>query len=437
MNIKTNFSWMILVTLTVPILAMAQTPTYQIFTAPSGIASNAGEPSIGADWKTGKILFQAVLETDRITINPTNPATATWEKVSPVTSSVLTLDPILFTDPTTGRTFVSELAGVCSLSSFSDDDGANFTPAVGCGVPAGVDHQTIGGGPFAPAAVPVLPLPVGYQHAVYYCSQAVVDASCALSIDGGLSYGPAVPIYTLAQCVGLHGHIKVGPDGTAYVPNKNCGGAQAVIVSMDNGLTWTVHTIPGSTPADSDPSVAIGSDNTVYFGWQNGNSHPMVAVSRNHGATWSTPQDVGTALGVQNIAFPAMVAGDGDRAALAFLGTTTGGNAQDLVNFTGVWHLFIAHSFNRGSSWTLVDATPNDPVQRGSICLQGTACGQDRNLLDFIDATVDRQGRVLVGYADGCIGLCVSTPPNSFTAIGSIARQATGKGVFASFDGSF
>jgi hypothetical protein len=436
LNIKTNCFLVALAILTISIPVMAQTPTYQNFTPPGGTAGSAGEPSIGADWKTGKILFQAVLETDQVTINPTNPPTATWVKVSPATS-VATLDPILFTDSTTGRTFVSELAGVCSLSSFSDNDGGSFTPAVGCGVPAGVDHQTIGGGPFAPAAIPVLPPPVGYQHAVYYCSQAIVDASCALSVDGGISYGPAVPIYTLATCGGLHGHIKVGPDGTAYVPNKNCGGAQAVVVSTDNGLTWTVHTIPGSTPADSDPSVAIGSDNTVYFGWHNSNGHPMVAVSGNHGATWSTPQDVGAGLGVQNVAFPAMVAGDGDRAALAFLGTTTGGNAQDPLNFTGVWHLFIAHTFSRGSSWTLVDATPNDPVQRGSICLQGTACGQDRNLLDFIDATVDQQGRVLVGYADGCIGPCVVGLPNSFTAVGAIARQATGKGLFKSFDGTF
>src|SRR2546421_4721725 len=87
LNIKPNFSWMILAILTASILATAQTPTYQIFTPPSGIATNAGEPSIGADWKTGKILFQAVLETDRVTINPTNPPTATWEKVIPTTSS--------------------------------------------------------------------------------------------------------------------------------------------------------------------------------------------------------------------------------------------------------------------------------------------------------------------------------------------------------------
>ena len=65
-----------------------------------------------------------------------------------------------------------------------------------------------------------LPPPVGYQHAIYYCSQDVIDASCAISLNGGLTYGPAVPIYTLADCGGLHGHIKVGPDGTAYVPIK-------------------------------------------------------------------------------------------------------------------------------------------------------------------------------------------------------------------------
>ncbi|HEY6250065.1 MAG TPA: sialidase family protein [Candidatus Angelobacter sp.] len=429
--------WLFAVLTFVPLSVLGQTPTYQILVPPSGIASNAGEPSISVNWNTGKIMFQAVLETDRVTVSSGNPATATWEQVSPLVTSLVTLDPILFTDHTTGRTFVSELAGACSLSAFSDNDGASSTPAVGCGVPAGIDHQTIGGGPFAPGVVPVLPPPTGYQHAVYYCSQSIVDASCALSIDGGITYGPAIPIYTLLDCGGLHGHIKVGPDGTAYVPNKNCGGSVGVIVSRDNGTTWTVHTVAGSASGDSDPSIGIASDNTVYLGWHGANGHPMAAVSHDHGATWTNVKDVGTALGIQNTAFPAIVAGDGNRAALAFLGTPTGGNAQDPVNFTGVWHLYIAHTYDAGATWALVDATPNDPVQRGSICLQGTSCGQDRNLLDFIDVTVDQQGRVLVGYADGCVGACVSGPPNSFTAIGSIARQATGKGLFAAFDGAF
>lgn len=128
-------------------------------------------------------------------------------------------------------------------------------------------------------------------------------------------------------------------------------------------------------------------------------------------------------------------AGDPNRAAFAFLGTPTGGDGTGTdVNFPGAWHLYIATTYNGGKTWTTVDATPNDPVQRGAICLQGTTCGAARNLLDFMDITVDEEGRVLVAFADGCVGNCVSGPPNSGTAIGNIARQSGGKGLFAAYD---
>src|SRR5438128_3480855 len=55
-----------------------------------------------------------------------------------------------------------------------------------------------------------------------------------------------------------------------------------------------------------------------------------------------------------------------------------------------------------------------------------------------MDATVDAQGRVLVGYPDGCIGSCVNRPsgahPNSYTARASVARQSGGSRLFAAFD---
>ncbi len=50
-----------------------------------------------------------------------------------------------------------------------------------------------------------------------------------------------------------------------------------------------------------------------------------IAVSRDKGQTWINDEDVGAQLGIQNIMFPAVVAGDPDRAAFAFFGTTTGG----------------------------------------------------------------------------------------------------------------
>jgi len=56
-----------------------------------------------------------------------------------------------------------------------------------------------------------------------------------------------------------------------------------------------------------------------------------------------------------------------------------------------------------------------------------------RNLLDFMDA----QGRVLVGYADGCTLQCSTAPEaksdaaNGYcTKLATIARQSTGKRLF-------
>src|SRR5207248_5671032 len=59
------------------------------------------------------------------------------------------------------------------------------------------------------------------------------------------------------------------------------------------------------------------------------------------------------------------------------------------------------YTFDGGQTWTTVNATPGDPVQRGCIWNGGgsNAC---RNLLDFNDASVDKQGRVLAAYTDGC-----------------------------------
>ncbi len=420
----------------VPARAVDPTPTYGVFAPPAGVGASAGEPSIGVDERTGAVMYVASTETLKVSFNDAvTPATATWQNVSALQTSLITFDPILYTDQSLGRTYVSQLLPTTvSLMAYTDDDGATWHPSQGAGIASGVDHQTVGGGAFARTGLPVS-LPSLYSHAIYYCSQDIALASCAVSLDGGTTFGPAVPIYNLTQCSGLHGHVRVAPDGTAYVPNKDCNGLAGVAVSTNNGLTWTVHTIPGSTSGASDPAIGIGADGTVYYGWSNGDGHARVAVSRDRGATWSNLQDVGAPLGIQNIAFPAMVAGDANRAAFAFLGTTAGGAATgDDPAFPAVWHLYVAHTYDGGASWVTADVTPTDPVQRGTICTAGTTCGTTRNLLDFIGIAVDGEGRVLVGYADGCVGTCVSGGANTFAAEARIARQTGGKRLYAAFD---
>jgi hypothetical protein len=421
----------------------ATPPGFTNYAAPSSFAdaNDAGEPSIGNSWKTGATMYQAGLSTFKAEFDDSvSPARATWSDVSASASngcpqgSTFSLDPILFTDHETGRTFESQLSGADSLTCWTDDDGQTWNPSQGGGIPSGVDHQTLGGGPYSDGGIGALPTS-DYPNAVYYCSQDIATAFCALSRDGGTTFGVGVPTYSLLDCGGLHGHVKVAPDGTAYLPNKGCGADQAVVVSKDNGTTWSVHHVPGSTPGDSDPSVGVGANGTVYFGYVGADGKPGVAVSTDQGETWNHLQTVGSEFGIQNAVFPTVVAGDDDRAAFAYLGTPTGGNYQDTANFQGVWHLYVTTTYDGGRTWVTSDATPDDPVQRGSICTGGSTCGNDRNLLDFIDVTIDDHGRVEVGYADGCIDACVTDPSrNGHDAYATIARQSSGSTLFAAYD---
>ncbi len=443
-------------------------PRYQNYAAPSGKGSSAGEPSVGVDWKpnvasfkhdkvnTGGVAFYTSgIQELRVGFDDcSSPATDTWDDVtSPFVQQSVLSDPIGFVDHTTGRVFQLDLIGGQgnSFAAFSDDDGQTWTPMQGGGLGQGIDHQTLGGGPFNESAVPP-PVHPTYPNAVYYCSQnGVAQAQCSRSDDGGLTFNTAVPIFPASQCLGgIHGHVKVAPDGTVYVPNTTCSvgdSSAGFAVSTDNGLTWTQRTVPGSVGV-GDPSLGVGlndvgrpagsASNAIYLGWVNGDGHPNIAVSHDRGLTWGTTYDIGAPFGIQNSVFPVVTAGDDSRAAFGFVGTPTGGDYQDLANFHGIWHFYIATTFDGGNTWKTVDATPNDPVQIGAICTNGLLCsGGDRNLLDFNDIQVDREGRAVAAYADGCVapGCNASSPSSaSRSAKASILRQSGGRRLFAAFD---
>ncbi|HYC94045.1 MAG TPA: hypothetical protein VEO54_32905 [Thermoanaerobaculia bacterium] len=438
---------------TPPAPSTGQPPAYANFAAPAPLGQGAGEPTLGNNWASGNTMFISGLETLRVSFDDAN-GTANWTDRSGLTTSITTFDPILFTDWRTNRTIVSQLLpSKVSLMAFTDDDGETWTPSQGSGINAGVDHQTVGGGPFKPGVLLRGPL-TSYPNAVYYASQDIGLAEIALSRDGGLTFEVAVPMWNLTQCNGLHGHIKVAPDGTVYVPNKNCGGQQAVAVSEDNGLTWNIRKVPGSTGGATDPSVGIGSDGTVYFGFVNSDGTARAAVSRDRGLTWSTPVNIGYNHNIQNAVFPAATAGDGDRGSIFFLGSSTpgaNGIATDMA-FNGTWYGYIATTYDRGATWVTVNATGNDPVQRGVVCTHGTTCPSGtRNLLDFNDLEIDAKGRPLAAFADGCVsGNCkggvdssgpAGTPDglidsydNDGSELATIIRQSAGRTLFAVYD---
>jgi len=431
-------------------------PRYQNYFAPNGTSaqSSEGEFNIGFDPKTGRIMTMNLGPIWRLTppqlLSPVKPecCEALWEDRSANTTNT-GLDPILWTDQKTGRTFASNsTVGANFVYAYSDTDGDSWIEA-GISPPnGGADHETIGSGPY-PAALSGLSNPVNQGEAVYYCSQDIVGpASCQRSDALGASYGPGVFAYngTTTACGGLHGHIHVARDGTAWLPVNQCGGAQGGALSTDGGTTWQEFIVTGSISQTqgADPSVAIDSDNTVYYAYVNNQpvpagapseGHVHVKVSKDRGKTWIRDFDVGTSHGIVNAAEVEAVGGSSGRAAVGFLGTNVPGDYQ-ATSFPGVWYAFIATTYDGGQTWTTVNATPNDPVQRKTGIWQQGGSHQDRNLLDFNEITVDSKGRVLYGYSDGCVsaGCIAGTAPNDFTGFMRVAHQSGGKSLFASND---
>jgi hypothetical protein len=105
------------------------------------------------------------------------------------------------------------------------------------------------------------------------------------------------------------------------------------------------------------------------------------------------------------------------------------------VPFEGVWYLYVSFTYDGGKTWTTVNATPDEPVQRGCIAPGGGA-SPCRNMLDFNDMTVDKQGRVIVAYTDGCHDACKTDPtyPPKRTRHAALVRQTCGLGLFSAYD---
>jgi hypothetical protein len=441
---------------------------------------DGGEPSIAFDRKSSATFFATGgTKVVKLRTALNGKVTQVADATPPV--SPTTLDTILVNDPRTGRIFVSYLALACSILATTDDAGESWSQSEGCGPGALLDHQSVGAGPLHAPLAGNNPL---YDGAVYYCAQNSYNGACSVSLDGGRTFGPGVPVANTpannpgdpfgGACSALHGHLKVGPDGSAYLPLKGCGGVPTVnnltnseyfggrpslSVSEDNGATWRIRFGPKGShdPDESDPSVAVGPKGTLYFGWQDGTqpndsaggttTSARIATSKDGGKTWSKVTDVSTPLGIHNVQFPEVIAGDDDRAAFAWIGTPGIGNDQD-NSFRGQWHLYVSMTYDGGKTWKTTDVTPHDPIHAGCVHMLGIAPGSQRtdscdyrNMLDFNDITIDQYGRVEVAFTDSCFGTCASGklphPENTSISKVAMAHQVGGRTLYARDDRLF
>lgn len=420
-------------------------PRYQLYIPPAALDGNQGEPSVGYSPDSKLAFILSGLRTLWLQfpqdLTPALPKACdgNWEDRSAPVTNTASLDPIAVADSLvkghhTSRVWAGQLIGVNSSMSFSDDGGETWTPNQGGPPLAATDHQTIAAGPYPETLAPLFPTPI-YPNAFYYCGQDIGFASCARSDNGGLTFNQPVPIYSINDCAGIHGHVRVAPDGSVAVPSKACGTNVAITVSEDAGNTWAIRKVPDSVPSIRDPSIAWATDNSAYLCHSENSARALVTVTKDKGRTWEPSVELGEDMGIQHVMFTHMIAGDPDRATCAYVGTTTVGNPV-AADFPGVWHVYFSTTYDGGKTWVTVNATPNDTVQGVGGIWNSGGSNTNRNLLDFNEISIDENGYPLYGYADGCTGNCELNPTqNPYDNFPKIARQIAGKPLYAEFDG--
>lgn len=349
----------------------------------------------------------------------------TWDALVPgPLGQVYAGDRVLIVDRQTDRVYVDDLLGNCTNLSWSDDLGETWTenPAAAC-VGSLVDHQKVAVGDFT-----TLPDPTGsYPNVVYVCSNALSHSQCSASPDGGLTWGPSVPF---AVGCGFQGVPMAAPDGALYQP-RACGSDEVVLdISEDNGLTWETSTVfagPGAS-IGSVPDVDFTPDGAAYYVWTRGDWLPYLTRSTDRGRMWKPPIPFGPP-DLRSALFPVVAAGGNGRIGVAFYGTTDSpagwdgnpGNAPDGVR----WHLYAGTITNADTDEPKVRVVQvtEQPVQIGCVA-KFLGC-IPANIAEYIDAEVAPDGKLVVGYVDGCPAGCTSRA-ESMASDGWVAVQTAG-----------
>ena len=346
----------------------------------------------------------------------------TWEDVFPKLPTgdsykLRTWDPYVFVDRDTDRVFMDDIYPIgCGFMSWSDDAGQSWghNPA-SCGNPNVNDHQTIGTG--KPRVLPT----VGYDNIVYRCVNNLLLTECAVSLTGGQTFLPQVPVAPDSGCGGITGHLESDPEGRVYLPME-CNGP-AVAITEDDGQTWRIVTISEEQSLHGlHVDMAVDEAGNVYALWEH-ESLPYFAFSTDQGETWSEPVMVG-APGVTMIKFNAIAAGAPGKVAFAYVGTTIPGatelppaqcgalpalpctNPEEWASAT--WNAYVATIEDAFAPELVIQTvTANDPADP---LARGACADRCHGMTDFIDIQIGADGRPWASFVDVCVAECVSDP---------------------------
>ncbi len=177
--------------------------------------------------------------------------------------------------------------------------------------------------------------------------------------------------------------------------------------STDGGNTWTSHLVYHATLftnlANIFPALAVDPSNgALYAAWTDRHG-VSVSSSSDDGTSWSTP------LVVSNVTTTVMpwVAALNGKVDVVYYGST----AASTNDPTAVWNTYDSQF--QGGAWS-VGLVSNTPNRIGIVCLNGSACRSDRELLDLFEVAEDpANGKAAVVYTDSTLDTWTGPDGNS------------------------
>ncbi len=227
---------------------------------------------------------------------------------------------------------------------------------------------------------------------------AVGQVQC--SLDGGLTYGPAVPLGLIGQA----GNISVDQnDGTVYASGST--GVVAVGIPPAPGVPPAAYTV---YPAATDPAgvahlffvVKAARDGTVYVCYSN-DKNVYVKYSKDKAKTWSPPLKINNGADTLTAILPWMECGPTPGS----IGVVWYGTTEATNNANANWKVFYAQVTGANTDVPIVrQATVSDHfIHAGVISEMGldlTGQGDNRNLLDYFQVSFDPLGAAVIAYSD-------------------------------------
>lgn len=310
-----------------------------------------------------------------------------------------------------GSLYYTDLEQLIFISVYSSHDGgASWSENPFASMVPGDDRQWIETGPDAG------PLSMGGEAIYLVFNHIPTNVFMTKSTDGGQTWiGHNVVLTTPQTQFWSMGNLLVDPNDGRVFTVYCLGNALQPIgdgvlpidyqirmsVSENGGLTWTEHTVVDTQGNSGQifPSIARDSEGGLYAAWaveDNGRDLVQMAHSEDSGVTWSTPVTLNDEL--SSGVMPWIDVSTPGHAVVAWYQTD-----QAILSSIapGSWYLQMATTLdarNADAQWQQTRVW-SEPVKLGSICTVGIMCDGDRELLDFFQVRIGKDGYPAMVFA--------------------------------------